>query len=76
MARIINQQYRVVGIVETSGFRTEREPVTRWFDAYDKAAKAKRELEVEQEKGRQRGFGYFIGYYKIETQRMVADYID
>ena len=72
----IDAKYRVVGIVESMGFKPDYTIMTPWFNNYDEAKRAKKLLEVEQEKNIKKGYGYFIGYYKIETQQVVAKYID
>ena len=72
-------RYRVIGIVDYGqGFKREYIPQTPWFNNYERAKAEKIKLEAEQKEGYAKGYGFFIGYYKIEERRLdiVSDYID
>lgn len=72
-------RYRVIGIVDCGqGFKTEIIPQTPWFNNYERAKAEKTKLEAEQREGYAKGYGFFIGYYKIEERKLdiVSNYID
>lgn len=73
------KQYRVVGIIEGGmHFNTKIIGKTKWFDTYEEAKVKKEEFETHDDEMIKKGYGFFIGYYRIQERKMdwIFNYVD